>query len=348
MATATETRTAAVEESNDRPHPRDRAGHHHRRRRRRRQARRPGRARDRRRRCHGHDVPPPPRPRQARPGSPSTQGVNVEVGKKEAAIDVVIIVRYGYAIPTLAQEVRENVITRVENRHRPHREGSQHRSRRHALRRRQAHRIPRRSDSAPTEPSTPSPTAMTITWYRTADPPRRVRRVRHRRVRRRAVVESQLRLEASSSVPTRSHADRPLPLATERGQTILIAVAVSSSGDWCCSSPGSLPGDEHTTTTPSASGTATATSHRPHHPRGQHRTSPRTPRPTCRRHRQRHPTRRRRPPTRHPRHLRHGHRRGTHRALVTDVLNERNLPCRLRKVDVVDVRKLKTRHRVRR
>lgn len=43
-----------------------------------------------------------------------TQGVNVEVGKKEAAIDVVILVQYGYAIPTLAQEVRENVIARVE------------------------------------------------------------------------------------------------------------------------------------------------------------------------------------------------------------------------------------------
>ncbi len=36
-----------------------------------------------------------------------------------------------------------------------------------------------------------------------------------------------------------------------------------------------------------------------------------------------------------------------HTALVTDVLDERNLPCRLRKVDVIDVRKLKTRHRVR-
>ena len=42
------------------------------------------------------------------------QGVNVEVGKKEAAIDLVIRVRYGYSIPTLAQDVRENVIARVE------------------------------------------------------------------------------------------------------------------------------------------------------------------------------------------------------------------------------------------
>ncbi len=49
------------------------------------------------------------------PGQESlTQGVNVEVGKKEAAIDIVLLVRYGYPIPSLAQEVRENVITRVE------------------------------------------------------------------------------------------------------------------------------------------------------------------------------------------------------------------------------------------
>lgn len=36
-----------------------------------------------------------------------------------------------------------------------------------------------------------------------------------------------------------------------------------------------------------------------------------------------------------------------HTALVADVLTERNLPCRLRKVDVVDVRAIKSRHRVR-
>ena len=53
---------------------------------------------------------------RVQPGEESlTQGVNVEVGKKEAAIDVVILVQYGYAIPTLAQEVRENVIARVES-----------------------------------------------------------------------------------------------------------------------------------------------------------------------------------------------------------------------------------------
>ncbi len=49
------------------------------------------------------------------PGEQSmTQGVNVEVGKKEAAVDVVIVVQHGYPIPTLAQTVRENVIAQIE------------------------------------------------------------------------------------------------------------------------------------------------------------------------------------------------------------------------------------------
>ena len=50
------------------------------------------------------------------PGEQSmTQGVNVEVGKKEAAVDVVIVVQHGYPIPTLAQTVRENVIAQIES-----------------------------------------------------------------------------------------------------------------------------------------------------------------------------------------------------------------------------------------
>ena len=49
------------------------------------------------------------------PGKESlTQGVNVEVGTKEAAIDLVIVARYGYSIPVLAQQVRESVIAAVE------------------------------------------------------------------------------------------------------------------------------------------------------------------------------------------------------------------------------------------
>lgn len=52
---------------------------------------------------------------RVKPGQESlSQGVAVEVGKKEAAIDIVIVVRYGHPIPTLAQEVRENVIAQVE------------------------------------------------------------------------------------------------------------------------------------------------------------------------------------------------------------------------------------------
>ena len=53
---------------------------------------------------------------RVKPGQESlTQGVNVEVGRKEAAVDLVIVVRYGYSIPALAQAVRENVITEVES-----------------------------------------------------------------------------------------------------------------------------------------------------------------------------------------------------------------------------------------
>jgi uncharacterized alkaline shock family protein YloU len=52
---------------------------------------------------------------RVKPGQESlTQGVNVEVGKKEAAVDLVVIVRYGFSIPTLAQEVRDSVIAQVE------------------------------------------------------------------------------------------------------------------------------------------------------------------------------------------------------------------------------------------
>lgn len=48
------------------------------------------------------------------PGSSLTQGVNVEVGTKEAAIDMVIVMDYGYPIPSVAQKLRDNVITTVE------------------------------------------------------------------------------------------------------------------------------------------------------------------------------------------------------------------------------------------
>ena len=43
-----------------------------------------------------------------------TQGVSVEVGEKEAAVDLDLVVEYGVSIPDLARSVRNNVIQRVE------------------------------------------------------------------------------------------------------------------------------------------------------------------------------------------------------------------------------------------
>ncbi len=52
---------------------------------------------------------------RVRPGDESlAQGVNVEVGKKEAAIDLVIIALYGHSVPSVAQQVRDNVIAKIE------------------------------------------------------------------------------------------------------------------------------------------------------------------------------------------------------------------------------------------
>jgi uncharacterized alkaline shock family protein YloU len=47
-------------------------------------------------------------------GDERTQGVNVEVGQHEAAVDLTIMVDYGESIPQVAQRVRENVIKRIE------------------------------------------------------------------------------------------------------------------------------------------------------------------------------------------------------------------------------------------
>jgi uncharacterized alkaline shock family protein YloU len=43
-----------------------------------------------------------------------SQGVSVEVGEKEAAIDLTIIVDYGESIPQVSNDVRQQVVKRVE------------------------------------------------------------------------------------------------------------------------------------------------------------------------------------------------------------------------------------------
>ncbi|MBB5958358.1 putative alkaline shock family protein YloU [Saccharothrix tamanrassetensis] len=47
-------------------------------------------------------------------GTSTTSGVSVEVGEKQAAIDLDIVVEYGAGIVDLARAVRRNVITAVE------------------------------------------------------------------------------------------------------------------------------------------------------------------------------------------------------------------------------------------
>lgn len=44
-----------------------------------------------------------------------TKGVRVQVGEKEAAIDLYIVVEYGVRIPDVAQQVQENVKRAVES-----------------------------------------------------------------------------------------------------------------------------------------------------------------------------------------------------------------------------------------
>lgn len=46
--------------------------------------------------------------------STAAQGVNVEVGERQAAVDLDIVVEYGASIVDITRAVRENVISRIE------------------------------------------------------------------------------------------------------------------------------------------------------------------------------------------------------------------------------------------
>lgn len=48
-------------------------------------------------------------------GANLTAGVSVEVGREEAAVDLTMAVEYGTPIPRLTEQVRRNVINRIEN-----------------------------------------------------------------------------------------------------------------------------------------------------------------------------------------------------------------------------------------
>jgi uncharacterized alkaline shock family protein YloU len=47
-------------------------------------------------------------------GDERTQGVSVEVGERETAVDITITVEYGESIPQVSNQVRENVVRRIE------------------------------------------------------------------------------------------------------------------------------------------------------------------------------------------------------------------------------------------
>jgi uncharacterized alkaline shock family protein YloU len=47
-------------------------------------------------------------------GDERSQGVSVEVGEREAAVDLIVTVEYGESVPQVSQAIRDNVIKRIE------------------------------------------------------------------------------------------------------------------------------------------------------------------------------------------------------------------------------------------
>jgi len=47
-------------------------------------------------------------------GDERSQGVSVEVGEKEAAVDLTVVIEYGESIPEVSKAIRDNVIKRIE------------------------------------------------------------------------------------------------------------------------------------------------------------------------------------------------------------------------------------------
>ncbi len=47
-------------------------------------------------------------------GDERSQGVSVEVGEREAAVDLTVVIEYGESIPQVTNRIRENVIRRIE------------------------------------------------------------------------------------------------------------------------------------------------------------------------------------------------------------------------------------------
>jgi uncharacterized alkaline shock family protein YloU len=47
-------------------------------------------------------------------GDVNTQGVGVEVGERQAAVDLTVVIEYGESIPQVSQKIRDHIIRRVE------------------------------------------------------------------------------------------------------------------------------------------------------------------------------------------------------------------------------------------